>query len=455
MVHGFASESGGFFVRTAQRSAVGVVAAVTAALTLVTGCSSGGSPSAGDGRPVREEASASPPKAYDPPLRFGEGGVRLAVEDDDRTEVALRGTTAYVLTDTALAAYDIRGGGRQWTLRDHGMSTGVEERARVWETTAPTVTEQGGRTLVLFALQKDQQGEGTAKDVSTSHLRAVDAADGKEAWTATLPTPKGMSVGYSSSPTVVGVEGDTAVVTLRTSSEDGSDGVTSAVTYGVNLATHRVDWQADGFGARMLYGGVVVGAQLPEGAEIDSERWFADEGGIALTGRSVKDGAVSWKDPRNLFGLKIETVGAGLFSARINLEFKENPPGHELLDSAAGRRPAGMTADSAAAFSFAGRSCSYDERSVIVCGVDGELAALDARTHKVLWTLTEDDPSREVPSLYTAWHGVVYGGVAGHGGVLLDATTGKDRATFDAGRPVVVNEYGGLDMDLTVYPATG
>ncbi|MFE2929487.1 hypothetical protein [Streptomyces sp. NPDC059278] len=428
---------------------------MTAALTLVTGCSSGDSPSAGDGRPVREEASTSPPKAYDPPLRFGEGGVRLAVEDDDRTEVALRGTTAYVLTDTALAAYDIRGGARQWTLRDHGMSTGVEERARVWETTAPTVTEQGGRTLVLFALQKHQQGEGTAKDVSTSHLRAVDAADGKEAWTATLPTPKGTSVGYSSSPTVVGVEGDTAVVTQRTSSEDGPDGVTSAVTYGVNLATHHVDWQADGFAARMLSGGVVVGAQLPEGVENDSERWFADEGGIALTGRSVKDGAVSWKDPRNLFGLKIETVGAGLFSARVNLEFKENPPDYELLDSAAGKRPAGMTADSAAAFSFAGRSCVYDERSVIVCGVDGQLAALDARTHKVLWAITEDDPSREVPSLYTAWHGVVYGSVAGHGGVLLDATTGKGRATFDEGRPTVVNEYGGLDTDLTVYPAIG
>ncbi|MDV9200367.1 outer membrane protein assembly factor BamB family protein [Streptomyces sp. Wh19] len=429
---------------------------MTAALTLVTGCSSDDSPRAGDGRPVREEASASAPKAYDPPLKFGEGGVRLAVKDDDRTEVALRGTTAYVLTETGLAAYDIRGGGRKWTFAEpHGMSTGVEERARVWETTAPTVTQQGGRTLVLFALQKYRQGEGTAKDVTTSHLRAVDAADGKEVWTATLPTPKGMGVGDDSSPTVVGVEGDTAVVTLRTAPEDGTDGVRSAVTYGVNLATRHVDWQADGFGARMLSGGLVVGAQLPEGAEIDSERWFADEGGIGLVGRSVKDGAVSWKDPRDLYGLKIETVGAGLFSARINLEFKENRPAHELLDSAAGKRPAGMTADSAAAFSFAGRSCAYDERSVIVCGVDGELAALDARTHKVLWTLTEDDPSREVPSLYTAWHGVVYGGVPGRGGVLLDATTGKDRATFDAGRPAVVNEYGGLDMDLTVYPATG
>lgn len=381
MVFGFASESGGSFVRTAQQSAVGLVVTVTAALMLVTGCSSDDSPRADDGRPVREEASASAPKAYDPPLRFGEGGVRLAVEDDDRTEVALRGTTAYVLTETGLAAYDIRGGGRQWTSRDHGMSTGVEERARVWETTAPTATKQGGRTLVLFALQKYQQGEGTAKDVSTSHLRAVDAADGKEVWTATLPTPKGMGVGDDSSPTVVGVEGDTAVVTLRTAPEDGTDGVRSAVTCGVNLTTRHVDWQADGFGARMLSGGVVVGAQLPEGAEIDSERWFADEGGIGLAGRSVKDGAVSWKDPRDLFGLKIETVGAGLFSARINLEFKENRPDYELLDSAAGRRPAGMTADSAAAFSFAGRSCAYDERSVIVCGVDGELAALDARTH--------------------------------------------------------------------------
>ncbi len=60
---------------------------VTAALTLVTGCSGDDPPRAGDGRPAREEAPASAPKAYDPPLRFGEGGVRMAVKDDDRTEV--------------------------------------------------------------------------------------------------------------------------------------------------------------------------------------------------------------------------------------------------------------------------------------------------------------------------------------------------------------------------------
>ncbi|MER6115120.1 PQQ-binding-like beta-propeller repeat protein [Streptomyces sp. NPDC001743] len=338
------------------------------------------------------------------------------------------------------------------------MSTGVDERARVWESVNPSVVKQGGRALVLFASHTSTQGQGTAKDTSTVSLRAVDADSGEEAWTVALPRPKAMRFGDDTSPAVVGVEGDMAVVTARTTPDfdDAYDDPRSAVTYGVDLRTHRVTWQESAFGARMLTDGVIAGEQLPEYAEVGTENWTAREGGMRLVGRSVSDGTVRWKDSRNLFGLKIESMGAGLMSVDMVLEFKENHGTYALLDGATGKRPSGMTKDSVGDFAYTGRSCVYDQRSVVVCGsADHSLAALDTRTHKLLWRITEDDPSREVPSPTAAWHGAVYAGVAGRDGVLLDARTGKEDGTYSAGYLTLVNAYGALAQDLTVYKATG
>lgn len=433
---------------------MGAASAATALLMVLAGCSSD-PPLTGGKRPVRDEAPTAPAaKAYDPPTAFGEGGVRLVPPHDDRAEAKLDGTTAYLLTDSSLAAYNTRSGGPLWRVTGpDGMSTGVDDRGRVWQPAVPVVSRSGGRTLVLFAFQYYTEGTGTAKDVSSARLQAVDAAAGKVAWTAALPAPPGRSFGDDSAPTVVGVEGDTAVVTVRTEPEDGDAEERSMVTYAVNMETRHVEWRQDGFEARMVAGGRVVGAQLPDDAQIDSERWSADDGGISLMARSLTDGTVRWRDSRNLFGLRVNPLGAGLFTARINVEYKEHPEGVILLDAATGSRPAGMTGDTAAMFT--GSNCVYDQRSTLLCGADHGLAALDTHTHKVLWQITGDDPAREVPDLITAWHGVVYASVAGHGGVLLDAATGKDRGTYEAGYLTAVNEYEALDQDLTVFPATG
>lgn len=404
---------------------------------------------------MRDEAPAAPAaKAFDPPSRFGEGSVRLVPQKDGEAEAALYGTTAYLLTDGSLTAYNTRSGGPLWRVAGpDGMSTGVEERARVWEPAVPVLSRSGGRMLVLFACQYYTDGTGTAKDVSSVELRAVDATDGKVAWTAALPAPPGRSFGDDSGPTVVGAEGDTAVVTVRTQPGDGDREERSAVTYAVSMRTHQVAWRQDGFEARMVSRDQVVGARLPEHAEIDFERWSADDGGISLMARSLAEGTVRWKDSRNLYGLRVNPLGAGLFTARVNEEFKEHPAAVQLLDAATGDRPAGMTGETAAMFT--GSNCVHDQRSTLLCGTDHRLAALDTRTHKVLWKITDDDPAREVPGLITAWHGVVYAGVDGRGGVLLDAATGKDRGTYDSGYLTTVDAYEALGQDLTVFPATG
>ncbi|MFD4344400.1 hypothetical protein ACFWQ6_05840 [Streptomyces coelicoflavus] len=439
-----------------MRAATGVTG-VAAALTMVlAGCTGGGSADDGGGtRPVREEASAAPaPKAYDPPRKFTGGGVRLSATEAEHTETTLWKTKAFVLTETGLTAYDTRGsGGPAWSVRKpEGMSTGVDERARVWESAQPHVVQRDGRTWVLFAYQKYTEGQGTAKGTSTVSLQAVDAESGKVAWTLAVPTPEKMSFGDDTSATVVGVEGDTVVLTARTTPDfdDVYDDPRSMVTYGVNLATRHVDWQETGFGARVVSGGVIAGEQLPEKAEIGHVDWTAPDGGMRLVGRSVSDGRVRWRDPRNLFGLKLEGMGAGLMSAEMVLEFEGNRQTYALLDATTGRRPAGMTQDSVADFAYQGRSCVYDQRSVIICQFPyASIAALDTRSHKVLWKITKDDPSRELPWMSTAWHGVVYAGV------ILDARTGEDDGTYSAGHLTLVNEYGGLGQDLTVYEATG
>lgn len=448
-------------MRSARRSATSGVCTALVGVMVLAGCSGGSSGPLEGKRPVREEASAAPAaKAYDPPRRFSGGGGRLSATEAEHTEAALWGTKAFVLTETSLTAYDTRGsGGPAWSVRKpDGMSTGVDERARVWESTRPSVVKQGGRAQVLFAYQKYTPGQGTEKDTSAVSLRAVDADSGTEAWKVTLPAPRAMAFGDDTSAAVVGIEGDMVVVTARTTPDfdDAYDEARSMVTYGIDLLKHRVAWQESGFGARTITDGVIAGEQLPEYAEIGTENWTAREGGMRLVGRSVSDGTVRWKDSRNLFGLKIESMGAGLMSVDMVLEFKENHGTYALLDGATGKRPSGMTENSVADFAYTGRSCVYDQRSVVVCeSADHSLAALDARSHQLLWQITEDDPSREVPSMTTAWHGTVYAGVAGHGGVLLDARTGKDDGAYSAGNLTQVNAYGGLDQDLTVYEAAG
>ncbi|XUM01486.1 hypothetical protein ACQ86F_33200 [Streptomyces venezuelae ATCC 10712] len=91
---------------------------------------------------------------------------------------------------------------------------------------------------------------------------------------------------------------------------------------------------------------------------------------------------------------------------------------------------------------------------MIVCDTKETARGIDARTRKVLWTVSEDDPARKKPDVQNAFHGAVYAS-ADADGVILDARTGKDRSLWSGGSAYVINEYAGADIDLSVYPATG
>ncbi|MFF3784120.1 hypothetical protein [Streptomyces sp. NPDC001933] len=77
---------------------------------------------------------------------------------------------------------------------------------------------------------------------------------------------------------------------------------------------------------------------------------------------------------------------------------------------------------------------------------------METSSRKVLWDISEDDPTRKVPTILGTLHGAVYGSAPD--GVILDAKTGKDRTTFTGPQLYLVNEYAAMDIDMVTYPAT-
>ncbi|NML50263.1 PQQ-binding-like beta-propeller repeat protein [Streptomyces sp. R302] len=350
---------------------------------------------------------------------------------------ALAEGRAYVRTDEGLDAYDARSGRKVWSsaLEREGRYTGTagvpEDDRRI----PPVFARQGERTDVLFAYTEYVKGSGTGTGRTDVFLRAVDAASGAVSWTVPLPAPGGVRVS-DAEPAVVGAEDGVAVVTALANGEGSSEDSEGAVTYAVDLGTRKVTWQQEGFAAGAVDSGVVVGALVPEAGATFGQAggWRAEEGDLALAGRALDGGAVRWKG-EDRAALEVNRVGGGFFATEGS-----------LYDSRTGEAVDGVGG--------AYTTCHYDQRSVVVCAGDTAVQAVDARSRKVLWTIADDDPSRRMPSVQTAWHGAVYAHAAPDS-VILDARTGKDRSTFQGAHLDQVDEYAGLGLDLVVHPATG
>ncbi|GGV15914.1 hypothetical protein GCM10010275_66600 [Streptomyces litmocidini] len=381
--------------------------------------------------------AAAKAKAFDPPAKFG-NEIALPVDDDIKAwGFALLGPTLYHRTSEALDAYDTHSGRKLWSsaLGRKDWYTGKEGQPSDDQTIPPVFAQQDGHTGVLFAYADYTKGSGTERDRTDVYLRSVDADSGKVSWTVRLPAPKGATVG-DLEPAVIGAEGGTAAVRVITSTDDSSsDGGQSATTYGVDLKTHHVTWQKDGFAGGALDSGVVIGAQLGDDATFQAiDGWHANNDALALAGLALTDGAPRWKQDGRT-SVEVEQVGGGFFVAG------------SLRDSRTGQ-----PVPSAPNGSFI--HCFNDQRSVIVCDTKEVARAIDAQSRKVLWTISEDDPSRKKPEVHNAFHGAVYA-TAGADGVILDARTGKDRGLYNGASTYVINEYAAVSIDMNVYPATG
>ncbi|XUM01485.1 hypothetical protein ACQ86F_33195 [Streptomyces venezuelae ATCC 10712] len=228
--------------------------ALAAVLTGLVGCSADASEKvAGAGAPGASSGAEAPApekaKAFDPPVKFGKE-IALPVDEDIKDwGFALNGPTLYHRTSAALDAYDTHTGRKLWSspLGRKDWYTGKEGQPSDDQTIPPVFARQDGRTGVLFAYADYTKGSGTERDRTDVYLRSVDADSGKVSWTVRLPAPKGATVS-DLEPAVIGAEGGTAAVRVLTTPDDaGSDGGQSATTYAVDLKSHQVTWQEDGF----------------------------------------------------------------------------------------------------------------------------------------------------------------------------------------------------------------
>ena len=438
--------------RTKQLARLLASAGVTACL--LTACGGGsGHPksggtghekSGGPGRTGPGEATATPTaKAYDPPLKFEDpasqdiaGGL-----GEGSWSVRLDGAKAYAASGDEVKAVDALDGKQLWSVKPQGQPSdhtdyGTDDVPR------PTLVPVDGKPAVLAAFAVTVPGTGTTPDRPRIEVTAVDAASGKRVWTTTFDRPAGDD---DSPPVIVGSDGNDAVVSL------GQD--ENAVTFGIAFATRTTAWTAKGFAARFADDGVVVG--------------FADtngdaDGGTVLEGIGSADGKRVWsQDVPKLATVTVKPVGGGLFTVEWNT------PGHDpqfteaLLAASTGRPPVGFSAASVAGLDRL--TCQYDERTTLVCtsepaqSTSKRVFALDSKTFNELWSIDEKNGSRLVPEVSTVWHGAVYG-ETDNGSVVLDARSGKDRATNPGVTPFEVSEYAGLvkgSLGIVAHRALG
>ncbi|MEU9206118.1 hypothetical protein [Streptomyces sp. NPDC048332] len=416
--------------------------ALVAVLTVLAGCSDGASGTDADVGSPDAASGAKPPaaaktKAFDPPTKFGKE-IPLPVDEDIKDwGFALLGPTLYHRTSAALDAYDTHSGRKLWSssLGRKDWYTGKEREPSDDQTIPPVFAQLDGHTGVLFAYADYTKGSGTEPDRTDVYLRSVDADSGKVSWTVRLPAPKGATVSYLE-PGVIGAEDGTAAIRVHTNRDDADhDGGQSATTYAVDLKSHQVIWQKDGFAGGTLDSGVVIGAQLGDKATFQAiDGWHSQDEDLALAGLALTDGAPRWKHEGST-GVEVEEVGGGFFIAG---SLRDSRTG-ELVPSA----PDG---------SFI--HCFNDQRSVVVCNTKETARGIDTQSRKALWTISQDDPSRKKPDVGNAFHGAVYA-ATDTDGVILDARTGKDRSISHGGSNYMINEYAAVDIYMSVYPATG
>ncbi|MFH8926061.1 hypothetical protein ACH4D4_03275 [Streptomyces pristinaespiralis] len=425
--------------------------ATAAALLVGTGCSSGSDTSPLDSPKNATTTPASPSRpVHDPPSEFALGSGspmpqeatagRLTVGGTlkDPLPIALHKSTAYVALPDRVQAVDTADGRVLATIapREEAVRNSAE-----WDVDdsaqAPAVVPHGDASTLLAPFLVEQSGTGTQADHTAVELTGSDTDSHEVTWRLVLDLPKWAETSLSTLYTrVSGSENGKALVTVWDR--------TNAITFAVDVGTHKVLWTLDGFWAIGIAAGTAFGATLEDGTA--HER---------VAGHGIVDGRRRWIGTDS-FGLSAYSAGPHLIILR-GRDYASGEAYHRLVDARTGTTRREMPAD------LAGADCTYDDRRTLVCsgkGAEGDVAAgLDAGSGEILWQLPDDAADRVAPKVSTAWHGRVYG-TTGNGIVALDARTGKDLPTAPAIAPVLVNETVGLALDesgdiLMAYPTSG
>ncbi|MER7112246.1 outer membrane protein assembly factor BamB family protein [Streptomyces sp. NPDC000229] len=406
------------------------------------------SPSAATSVPSASASpSAAPRKSYDPPVRFDAqketrlpDALKVSPEDVGQTRFsrasfALHKGIAYASDGKQVSAYDTANGEVVW-------SAPLSDRP-VAEVPVPAVVQLPGRTVVIAAVSTVTGGTGTSKaSASSTAVVALDARSGGKRWSQVIDT----------SGKLIGADSGAAVF---------SDG---GAVWALDPATGKRLWdkQDAGLTDPVYSGGAVVGVVKSSEeftAENHAEPFKAEF--TKLVGLSPKDGGKLWEQYTRSNTLKARSIGTGVVQVEATYSSLFGDFGDDSVDVIDVR-----TGKPRVRLPLGGSTgtddwvCSFDERSVVVCGIAytyERVVAHDVASGKQLWSLpTADRTSLEVTA---TWHGAVYGEVEGGGPVVLDARTGADREVEPGVAPAVLDGTVGLVKgnmgSLEAYPAVG
>ncbi|WP_422519967.1 hypothetical protein [Streptomyces sp. 5.8] len=287
-------------------------------------------------------------------------------------------------------------------------------------------------TEVLTPFLMATPASGTYAAGAVLEVMAVStAAPYKAAWRTTIKLPEWALTSTRIKVAAIGAQDGTAVITVV-----GGD---TAVSYGIDTASHSLRWTHPGLEAVAVGSGMVAGL-------LDGEPLTPFPVGVDLA-----TGTEKWRGEK-VYAANMS--GAGPATVRIAGRRPDGSRADRLLDVISGKLRADMPAGMDSV------SCTNDQArtlGTLVCAGAFAVAAVDPATGQVLWAL-KDGEGRKSPTVTAVWHGRVYGRGVG-GPVALDARTGADMPTRPEAAPLLVNDYVGLVLDenlrLSSYPAGG
>ncbi|NMH96605.1 hypothetical protein [Pseudonocardia acidicola] len=264
---------------------------------------------------------------------------------------------------------------------------------------------------------------------------AADPATGARRFTVPLPLPDWAYLGtiitrIAGTTDGAGASGGIVVVAAQVMNSD------DAMTFGVDLAGHRIAWAVDNFAAETVASGVAVGITHTAPGPVAPVR--ADVLAVSAT-----DGTTRWRKPggegARLAGANLVAVdGSAPDTRRPFFAFLTATDGHQVQALDNNRSPGDTEA---------GITCHFDQASMTVCdehtGIRDWAFAIDSTTAASLWKLPDDAKTRVAPKVTAAWHGAVYGYTA-NGPVVLDGRSGADRNDNPGAAPYLVGPYFGV-----------
>lgn len=421
-------------------------ACATAVLLVTAACS--GDPS--HDKPDSKQPPASAPKrtSYDPPRSFSRSHPVLLPEDAGNGKITLGGviarplpitlfrTTAYIAAQNHLLAVDTTTGKYLANVRPrHESLNKPNEFSNDNPAEAPAISTIDAKTEVIVPFLVRISGSGTTAGHNAVEITGVDTTPARKAWSTQLTLPQWAQNSYSHlATTAVGAENGIAVI--QVSDEE------HAVTYAVNLTTHKKLWTKN-LASSSVVGDVVVGLDSPDNTDEQHAK-----------GIDLSTGAPRWTAEQVGYGSSTSPAGPNL-ALFTGSDYGDGDAFAQLLDARTGKVASVIHGGTSSL------SCNYAGKSVTVCYASrGERAfGIDADSAKLLWQLPDSDKNRVAPDVSAVHNGIVYG-TTENGPILLNAQTGADINASPKIAPVIVNGYAGIALDgdhnnVVAYRTTG